>query len=431
MTDTTGTLPILIIGAGISGLSLAQGCRKRGLPFRLFERDASATHRGAGWGLTMNWSLPIFQSLLLDDILKRLPEAYVNRDGVENGDKGTFTFFDLATGEAKWRVPVSGERIRVSRERLRRLLLCHIDVEWEKRLVDVRRETDGVTAVFTDGTEAKGTVLMACDGANSQVRRLCHRDSSNIQLPVRFIGAGVRYSEPEIREMRKLDPFFLQGADSKTDAFLWFSFLNNPTDPSPGLNSDHQKEDDGKYHCQIMMAWPYRAGFRGASEPIDMPKTRAEQLAWMKTLAKGWVEPFRSLVQNMPEGEKECDIMPIILADWLPRRTAEFGGRVVLLGDAAHTMVMFRGEGAQQAIADVSIVLSHIEPLIVATGGRTVDGSALQEAVEKYETEMIERTELAVLASRQACLDANDFKRVNDKSPLVRRRLMRADLEEE
>ena len=49
--------------------------------------------------------------------------------------------------------------------------------------------------------------------------------------------------------------------------------------------------------------------------------------------------------------------------------------------------------------------------------------------MESYEAEMIDRTELAVLASRQACLDAHDWSRLNDKSPLVRRRLMKADLE--
>lgn len=53
-----------------------------------------------------------------------------------------------------------------------------------------------------------------------------------------------------------------------------------------------------------------------------------------------------------------------------------------------------------------------------------------KDAMHTYEIEMIERTELAVLASRQACLDAHDYTRLDDQSPLVRRRMMRADLEE-
>ena len=119
--------------------------------------------------------------------------------------------------------------------------------------------------------------------------------------------------------------------------------------------------------------------------------------------------------------------MPIHLADWLPRRMTAFDGRVVLLGDSAHAMVMYRGEGANHAIVDVGALFQHLQLLVAA--GET-DAGLYKDAVEKYEVEMIERTELAVLASRQACLDAHDFKRLNDRSPLVRRRLMRADLEQ-
>ncbi len=358
--------------------------------------------------------------------MERLPETYVNREGVEKGEIGSFTYFDLSNGDAKWRVPFSGDRIRVSRERLRSLMLQGLDVEWERKLVDVKKGSGGVVAVFENGTEVKGAVLMGCDGANSNVRKLCHPDTyRNDQLPVRFIGAGVRYTETEIRELRKLDPFFLQGSNPSTDAFLWFSFLDTPTDPDPSGT----KTEDDKYYCQIMTSWPYRSGFLGHSDPIEMPETRAEQLRWMKTLAKDWTEPFHSLIMNIPDGENDCEIMPVYLADWLPRRTTAFDGRVVLLGDAAHTMVMFRGEGANHAIVDVSMALDHIVPLIKSSGGNRSDDALWKKAVEDYEREMIERSELAVMASRQACIDAHDYKRLDDKSPLVRRRLMRADFE--
>ena len=123
------TDPVLIIGAGISGLTLAQACRKQNLPYRIFERDSSATHRSAGWGLTLNWALDTFRYLIPEDILERLPETYVNKEAVDAGEKGSFTFFDLSSGEAKWNVPAS-ERIRVSRERLRKLMLRGVEVEW-------------------------------------------------------------------------------------------------------------------------------------------------------------------------------------------------------------------------------------------------------------------------------------------------------------
>lgn len=192
--------PLLIIGAGISGLTLTQACRKLSIPYRLFERDASASHRSAGWGLTLNWALPTFKELIPDDVLERLPETYVNREAVDAGERGSFTFFDLGTGEAKWNVPAS-ERIRVSRERLRKLMLTGLHVEWSKTVVDVKLDGEdfGVTAVFSDGTEALGCLIVGCDGANSRIRKLCHPDhSENVQLPIRFIGAGVNYSAAQV-----------------------------------------------------------------------------------------------------------------------------------------------------------------------------------------------------------------------------------------
>lgn len=125
--------PIVIIGAGVSGLLFAQYLRKSGsrVPFRIFERDADLTTRGLGWGLTLHWSLPALRSLLPEDIVRRLPEAYVDRAAVAEGRPSTFPFFDLSTGELKAKTPTADEsqRIRVTRERLRRLLSTGLDIQ--------------------------------------------------------------------------------------------------------------------------------------------------------------------------------------------------------------------------------------------------------------------------------------------------------------
>lgn len=55
------------------------------------------------------------------------------------------------------------------------------------------------------------------------------------------------------------------------------------------------------------------------------------------------------------------------------------------------------------------------------------EGTAtLKEAVDAYEAEMRERTAPAVLLSRQACLDAHDWKKIKEgNSPLLATRLVR------
>lgn len=119
---------IIIIGAGITGLILAQALKRNDIPFTVCERDPSISARGQGWGLTIHWSLNTLISLLPTNIVNRLPETYVDPEASKKGENGNFLFFDLRSGEARWRVPPL-RRIRVSRERLRALLLEGLDVQ--------------------------------------------------------------------------------------------------------------------------------------------------------------------------------------------------------------------------------------------------------------------------------------------------------------
>jgi 2-polyprenyl-6-methoxyphenol hydroxylase-like FAD-dependent oxidoreductase len=128
----TAKPPILIIGAGVSGLLLAQHLKREGIPYRIFERDTHLVSRGAGWGLTLHWSLAALQSLLPSPLAERIcDEASVDRWADRRGELSRFPFFDLVSGELKTQTPgaVKSARIRVTRERLRRLLAEGIDVE--------------------------------------------------------------------------------------------------------------------------------------------------------------------------------------------------------------------------------------------------------------------------------------------------------------
>ncbi|KAL8913331.1 MAG: hypothetical protein Q9171_001808 [Xanthocarpia ochracea] len=411
---------ILIIGAGITGLVLAQALKKHGVAFEIFERDPDVAARGRGWGLTIHWSLDTFLSLLPQHIVDKLPQVYVDPEASKSGENGNFLFFDLRSGETRWKVPPN-KRIRVSRERLRALLLEGLDVQWSKTLMSISTpDSNMVTAYFSDSTSATGTLLVGADGSRSRVRSslLAHypRLAINNVLPVRLLGASVVYPRDLALQMRNLDPFFFQGGDPKSDAFMWFSFLDTPT--------NNTRDNSDTYECQILLSWPYRKGFRGRDEPLDVPATNHERVNLMKEMVDGWTNPFYNCVINIPA---DAEIKAIALEDFVPRKDLwdNKDGRITLMGDAAHAMTMFRGEAYNHGVTDISVFLSNIlstVPSLSACSGTR--STSLKQAIDTYEAEMIQRTAPAVLTSRRACLDAHDYKSISDESPLVSRRVM-------
>lgn len=87
-----------------------------------------------------------------------------------------------------------------------------------------------------------------------------------------------------------------------------------------------------------------------------------------------------------------------------------------------------RGEGANHAIVDVLDLVELFIPHVLTQDGGM---SKLREAIDAYEGTVVARSRPAVLASRQACLDAHQWDSINEKSPLLSRRDMRLDFDED
>ncbi|KAG7290104.1 hypothetical protein NEMBOFW57_000099 [Staphylotrichum longicolle] len=347
--------PILIIGAGVSGLLLAQYLRKTGsqVPVQVFERDADLATRGLGWGLTLHWSLPALRSLLPEDLVARLPEAYVDRAAVDEGRPSTFPFYDLSTGELKAKTPTASSH-------------------------------------------------------------------EKYHIPVRLMGVKLDCTPEEIEPLRKLDPFFLQGAASQNDSFVYFSVLDAPSNTPEG--------NGGKYSCQMVVSWPIRDGFFNQTAPIVFPETSAGGIALIKKFADTWAEPFRSLAHSIPS---DTDVKYLELYDWPPPKGLRTTGHVALVGDALHPMAMYRGEGANHAIVDVLDLAELVIPhLLRGTESAHPTAVDLRAALDRYEDRVVGRARPAVLASRQASLDAHQWARINDKSPLLSRRAMNLAFDE-
>ncbi|KAJ5337711.1 hypothetical protein N7452_004439 [Penicillium brevicompactum] len=388
--------PILIIGAGVSGLVLAQYLQTHGIAFKIFDRDSAVDARSGGWGLTLHWSLPALRELLPQHLVDRFPETFVNKDASSRGDTGRFQFFDLKSGAALYDIPAA-ERIRVSRVRLRDLLTTGIDVQWSKSLRDIESSAETTTAHFEDGTSCTGRLLVACDGSRSRTRSILYPDVQMNQLPVQLLGASTLYTAEEMGGAESIDPFIFQGSHPESNVFLFFSFLDTPN------NFENSSKD--RYHCQIIVSW-------ADSKGIPVPDSNSERIALMKTLTNSWSEPFKSLVQKLPD---DVEVRSIRIEDWMFQLgRVHAHPRVVLMGDSAHTMTMFRGEGANNAIVDV---LDFVKRLNLREDG-ALDSVALSSSIAAYENDVFTRAEPSFLNSRQACLDAHDFSKI-EGSPLV------------
>lgn len=62
---------MLIIGGGIVGLTIAQGCRENGIPFEIFERDLPG-ERTQGWALTLHWTLRSLERTIGRELSERI-----------------------------------------------------------------------------------------------------------------------------------------------------------------------------------------------------------------------------------------------------------------------------------------------------------------------------------------------------------------------
>ena len=69
------SIPVLIIGAGVAGLTIAQGCREAGIPFQIFEQHDASSERSQGWGLTLHWSLNSLERTIGPRLAALLPQV--------------------------------------------------------------------------------------------------------------------------------------------------------------------------------------------------------------------------------------------------------------------------------------------------------------------------------------------------------------------
>lgn len=68
---------VIIIGSGVTGLSLAQGLKKASIPFLVYEKNPSR-HTRRNWTFAVHWGIDALQELLPEDLFASLPSTQVD-----------------------------------------------------------------------------------------------------------------------------------------------------------------------------------------------------------------------------------------------------------------------------------------------------------------------------------------------------------------
>ncbi|MFJ9351090.1 FAD-dependent monooxygenase [Streptomyces sp. NPDC101237] len=162
-------MKVLVIGAGLGGLALAQGLNRDGVRVRVFERRSDRTVGLQGYGLHLNEA----GCAALRECLP--PENWAMIDQAAGFAGSTSGFYDdqlrrltrVGNGHR-------GSRRSVSRLGLREMLLHGLPeqcVAWGKEFTHYEQLPGGrIRAHFADGSSEDGDLLVGADASDSRVR---------------------------------------------------------------------------------------------------------------------------------------------------------------------------------------------------------------------------------------------------------------------
>lgn len=374
------SLHVLVIGAGLGGLCLAQGLRQAGISVAVYERDATPVIRRQGYRIHIDARGASALRACLPSTLFELFTATASPPGSQ------ITVLNRRLKQLK---VIGGRQINaadplsfnagVDRLTLREILLAGLDgsVTFGKEFHHYEQQADGhVQACFADGSTVQGDVLVAADGVNSRLRQQFLPAATLLDTGIRCIYGKTLLTDatrPFLPAALHLGFTMVVGL-RQSMALGLVEFSRPPGEAAAQFAPEVRFHTSGSY-----LMWSLNAPLaRFASSDEELLSQDGQQLRQMVSRQiKHWHPYLRALIAASDPAE----IFPIavrVATSCDPWPSAP----ITFLGDAIHAMSPAGGSGANMALLDAHLLCQTLTS--VARGEQP-----LVEAIHAYEERML------------------------------------------
>jgi kynurenine 3-monooxygenase len=334
---------VVIIGAGLAGSLLAIYLARRGMNVDVYEARGDMRKGEVAAGRSINLALSDRGIAALREVCM---DEYMLAEAVPMYGR----MIHSVSGETKL-LPYSGRKAEyinsVSRAGLNIALINeaekHENVQFvfNERCVDF--DIKSGEALFASGRTRRADTVIATDGAGSAVRQAMEKQAAGFESSSVFLEHG--YKELHIPSGSG-GTFLIE----KNALHIW---------PRHQFMMIALPNFDGSFTCTLFLAKKCRGPHVSKGDTGNEPSF--DQLTDEPTLLAFFNREFPDAVP----------LIPTLVEDFFENPTGELGtvrcwpwhidGKVMLLGDAAHAMVPFYGQGMNCAFEDLRVLDSLIE----------------------------------------------------------------------